>query len=151
MHPTLSYKPGWTICAWTIWEMSYSGITSFQQSFSHIATMSGWGRELLSFRVLPHWNITPVTYDMIIHPVTLCWQRADQFWFLALFLSCWMLSERAASTIFKDFGMTRPGIESATSRSQNRRPINRAIVPVKNEKGVPEQHKYTHSLIRAPG
>ena len=42
------------------------------------------GSSMLTFRVLPHWNIMPPTLDMIFHPVTLYWYWADQFWFLAL-------------------------------------------------------------------
>ena len=65
--------------------------------------------------------LCPRHFDMIFHPVTLYWHWADQFRFLALLSSCWAPSERAASTIFKVFGMTRPGIEPATSRSQSGR------------------------------
>ena len=74
------------------------------------------GSSMLTFRVLPHWNITPQTLDMISHPVTLYWHWADQFWLLALLSYFWAPSERAASTIFKVFGMTRPGTEPTTSR-----------------------------------
>ena len=38
------------------------------------------GSSMLSFyRVLPHWNIKPQTFDMIFHPVTLYWHWAEQF------------------------------------------------------------------------
>ena len=53
----------------------------FQQSSSHITMESGCGRWslLLTFRVLPHWNIIPQTYDMIFYPVILYWHWTDQF------------------------------------------------------------------------
>ena len=86
------------------------------------------GSSMLTFRVLPHWNVTPQTLYMISHPVTLYWHWADQFWFLALLSYCWAPNERAASSIFKVFGMTRPGIEPATSRSQSGRSTNWATV-----------------------
>ena len=51
--------------------------------------------------------------------------------FLALLSKCWTPSERAANTIFKVFGMTRLGIELATSRLQSGRSTKLAIVPVR--------------------
>ena len=92
------------------------------------------GSSMLKFRELPHWNITTRTLHMIFHPVTLSWHRVDQFWVLALLSQCWAPSERAASTIFKVFGMTRSGIEPAISRSQNRRSTNYiTIMPVRED------------------
>ena len=70
------------------------------------------GSSMLTFRVLPHWNIMPQTLWHDIPPshiiLTLSWPVP-------------IPSERAASTIFKVFGMTRPGIEPATSLSQSGR------------------------------
>ena len=68
------------------------------------------GSSMLTFRVLPHWNITPQTLWHYIPPshivLTLSWPV------LALLSKRWVPSERAASTIFifKVFGMTWPGI-----------------------------------------
>ena len=45
------------------------------------------GSSMLTFRVLPHWNISPQTLDKIFHPVTQYWHWADKFWFLALLSS----------------------------------------------------------------
>ena len=42
------------------------------------------GSSMLTFWVLPYWNITPQALEMISHPVTLYWHWSDQFWFLAL-------------------------------------------------------------------
>ena len=75
------------------------------------------GSSMLTFRVLPHWNIKPQTLWHDIPPshiiLTLSWPVLIPS---STFLS-WAPSERAASTIFKVFGMTRPGIEPATYRS----------------------------------
>ena len=65
----------------------------FQQFFSHITTQ---------------------TLDMIPHPVTLSWHWVDQSQLYPVNLSA---KRGAASTIFNDFGMSRPGIEPRTSRS----------------------------------
>ena len=88
------------------------------------------GSSMLTFRVLLYWNITPQTSDMIFHPVTLYWYWVDQFWVLALLSQCWVPSERAASSIFKIFGMTLPGIEPTTFQSQTGCSTNRATVLV---------------------
>ena len=48
------------------------------------------------------------TLDMIPHPVTLSWYWVDQSWLYPVSLSA---KRGAASTIFNDFGMSRPGIE----------------------------------------
>ena len=97
---------------------------ALRRFLNNLSVISRWcldvaGSSMLTFRVLPHWNIMPQTLDMIFHPVTLYWHWADQFWFLLSW--CRALSERAARTIFKVSGMTQAGIESATSRSQSRR------------------------------
>ena len=63
------------------------------------------GSSMLTFIVLPHWSIISQTLDMIprpVYPVNLSAKRG------------------AASTIFSDFGMSRPGIEPVTSRSPER-------------------------------
>ena len=39
------------------------------------------GNSMITFRVLPHWNITSQTQEMIFHVVTLYWHWVDQFWF----------------------------------------------------------------------
>ena len=62
------------------------------------------------FIVLPRWSIMPQTLD-IPHPVTLSWPV------LALPLSL-SAKRGAASTIFNEFGMLRPGIKTMTSCSQ---------------------------------
>ena len=65
----------------------------FQQSFSHIATVSGCGRELKAHCL--ECSLTEI-FDMIFHPVTL--YLADQFWFPALLSWCRAQNERAANT-----------------------------------------------------
>ena len=54
------------------------------------------------------------TLDMIPHPVTLSWHQSKLY---PVSLSA---KRGAASTIFYDFGMSRPGIEPVTSRSPER-------------------------------
>ena len=61
------------------------------------------GSSVLTFRVLPHWNIKPRTHDMVFHPITLYWHRvtavlipSSTFLMLKdkLFLSNWSMSQR---------------------------------------------------------
>ena len=70
------------------------------------------GSSVLTVRVLPHWNITPQTHDVTFHSVTLYWHRTNSA------VSMLSANERTANTIFKVFGMTQPGIEPTTSRTQ---------------------------------
>ena len=51
------------------------------------------------------------TLDMISHPVTLSWHQVDQSLRYPVSLNA---KQGAASTIFNDFGMLRPGIEPMT-------------------------------------
>ena len=75
------------------------------------------GSSMLTFIVLPHWSIMSQILDMIPHPVTLSWHWVDQSKLYPVNLSA---KRGAASTIFNDFGMSRPGIEPVTSRSPER-------------------------------
>ena len=59
----------------------------------------------------------PNTLDMILHQVTLSRHWVDQFLLYPVNLSA---KRGAASTISNDFGMSRPGIESMTSRYPER-------------------------------
>ena len=72
------------------------------------------GSSMLTFIVLPHWSIKPQTLDMIQQLVTLSRQWVDQSYLYPVSLSA---KQGAASTIFNNFGMLRPGIEPVTSRS----------------------------------
>ena len=74
------------------------------------------GSSMLTFIVLPHWSIMPQTLDMIPHPVTLSWHWVDHSQLYPISLSA---KQGAASTIFNDFGMSRPEIEPVTSRSRS--------------------------------
>ena len=56
----------------------------FQQSFSCNVCLYVAGSSMLTFRVLPKWNITPQTHDMIFNPVTLYRHWVNLYWFLAL-------------------------------------------------------------------
>ena len=53
----------------------------------------------------------------IMHPVTLSWHWVDQSYPYPVNLSA---KQRAASTNFNDFGMSRPGIEPMISYSSER-------------------------------
>ena len=56
--------------------------------------------------------------DIACHPVTFySRQRGNRPYVLDLSFKCQALSKEASSTIFKVFGMTRPGIEPTTSRT----------------------------------
>ena len=68
------------------------------------------GSWMLTFIVLPHWNIMPQTLDMIPHQVILSWHWVDQSKPYPVILSA---KQGAASTIFNDYGM--PGTEPMTS------------------------------------
>ena len=87
LEPAISWSPVGRASNWaTEAGIINSGFTSLSTIFqSYLDGVSMWaGRSVLTFRVLPHWNITPQTFDMIFHQVTLYWHRVDQFWFLAL-------------------------------------------------------------------
>ena len=70
------------------------------------------GSSMLTFIVLRYWSIMPQTLDMIPHPVTLSWHCLDQSYLFHVSLSA---KREAASTIFKDFGISWPGIEPVNS------------------------------------
>ena len=93
-------------------------VFGFNVAFNNFSVISrrclvATGSSVLTFIVLPHWSIMSQTLDMIPHPVTLSWHWVDQ----SVSLSA---KRGAAITIFYDFGMSRPGIESVTSRSPER-------------------------------
>ena len=53
-------------------------------AFNNLSVISWWcldvaGSSMLTFRVLPHWNITPQNFDIIFHQVPFYRQLADQF------------------------------------------------------------------------
>ena len=75
------------------------------------------GRSVLIFIMLPHWSIMAQTLDMIQHPATLSWHLVDQSYLRLVSLSA---KRVAASAIFNDFGISRPGIGPVTSRSPER-------------------------------
>ena len=54
------------------------------------------------------------TLDMIPHPVTLSWPWVDQSYLYPVSLNT---KRGAASTFVNDFGMSRPGIVTMTTRS----------------------------------
>ena len=87
------------------------------------------GNSMLTFRVLPHWNIVPDTWHDIPPSyiiLTLSWPFQIPNSAFLMLSAC----QRAASTIFKVFGMTWTGIEPATSQSQRGHSTNWATVPV---------------------
>ena len=69
------------------------------------------GSSVLTLIVLRHWSIMPQALDTIPHPVTLSWHCLDQSQLFPVSLSA---RRGAASTIFKDLGMSRSGIEPVT-------------------------------------
>ena len=85
------------------------------------------GSSLLTFRVLPHWNITPQTLDMIFHPVTLYWHWADQFYLFFLNAEC--QAKEQLVPILKSFVWFGWG-SNPKPRSQSGRSTNWATVPV---------------------
>ena len=95
------------------------GFKQFQQFFSHITTVSGCDRELnahfysaasLKYHVPDTWHDTTPSHIILTlgRPV------------LALYPVSLSAKRGAASTIFNDFGMSRAGIETVTSRSLER-------------------------------
>ena len=104
-------------------------VFGFNVAFNNFSVISrrclvATGSSLLTLIVLLHWSIMSQTLDMIPHPVTLSWHWVDQFQLYPVSLSA---KRGAASTIFYDFGMSRPGIEPVTSRSPERTSTNWAI------------------------
>ena len=71
------------------------------------------GSSTLTFIVLPHWSMHQ-TLDMIQHLITWFWHWVDQYKLYPVSLSA---RRSAASTIFYDFDMLRPGSELVTSHS----------------------------------
>ena len=102
----------------------------FQQSFSHIARVSGCGRELnahiwraalLKYHPTDTWHNIPPSHIIL----TLNWPvliPSSTFLMLS--------AKQKNSTIFKLSGMAQPGIKPATFWSQSGRSTNWATVPV---------------------
>ena len=85
----------------------------FNVAFNNVSVISrqclvATGGSVLTFIVMPHWSIMPQTLDMMQHPLTLSWHWVDQSKLYPTSLSA---KRGTASTIFNDFGMSRPGIE----------------------------------------
>ena len=118
-------------------------VFGFNVAFNNFSVISrrclvATGSSMLTFIVLPHWSIMSQTLDMIPHPVTLSWHWVDQSQLYPVSLSA---KRGAASNIFYDFGMSRPGIEPVTSRSPERTP-SELLGPVKTEKSAVWLGKY---------
>ena len=97
-------------------------VFGFNVGFNNFSVISrrclvATGSSMLTFIVLLHGSIMSQTLDMIPHPVTLSWHWVDQSYLYLVSLSA---KQRAASTIFYDSGMSRPGIEPRTSCSPER-------------------------------
>ena len=104
-------------------------LIDFQQSFSHIATISGCGRELIahfhSAASLKYHAPDALTWYSISHIIlTLSWTA------LALLSWCWAPSERAASTFFLSFWYDPTGDRTRNLPVTKRMRYHWATVPV---------------------
>ena len=87
----------------------------FNITFNSISVML-WRCLLVADIVLPYLNAISQAHWYIIPPVTFySRQWGDHPYVFYLSFKCRVLSKEASSTIFKVFGMTRPGIEPMTS------------------------------------
>ena len=106
------------VCLWCLFVcLFYSGFTSLSTIFSHHDGIWTWQGAQCS--------LLECCLTEISCPRCMTWHSPGQIiltpgWRVLSPLSqCWMPSKRAASTIFKVFGMTLSGFEPTTSRSKS--------------------------------